>query len=146
MPESGTPRFTIQLNAESASDYGLPDGKLNIALDFENTPVGYVFYLREFRNSDWLGIGTTNPVYGVAIPGFIQELNAVGLIAWIKANICPWVNSTLKAFYAGKVGGVLPTPVEPITTANIVGQMNAALGGFVLQDRDGDGLPELYQK
>lgn len=125
------------------------DGKdIPLRLTFMLTPFGHCFMIEEFRDGNWIGGPSTEPWFSQDLFPKIAEMNALGLKAFIEKYVCPWVASIMKAVYGSRVK--VPTgPVVPpafVTPENVVAQVNGALAGFVLEDRDGDGLPEMYAR
>lgn len=121
--------------------------KITLMLSFDTVPFP-CFMIHEFRDGQWMG----GPSYGNWFQGAwddaIKEINAMGLKAWIRKNICPWVKAALKNAYGDRVAPGVPVvqppaPMVDVTTANALTVINAALAGAVWADTDGDGLPEL---
>jgi len=132
-----TPRFTFK--AMDGTD-------IPIALWCERTPFGINFGFHEFKDGNWIGGPTYGDWFQDGINPIIDEMNAMGVKAWIQKYICPWVAKVLKQVYGGRVQAapvVVTPPTGPVTVGNVIDTANAVLSEFQLKDTDGDGWPEL---
>lgn len=125
------------------------DGKdIPLRLSFMLSPMGHCFMIEEFKDGNWIGGPTYGDWYAQDLFPKIAEMNSMGLKAFIEKYVCPWVKSIMKQVYGDRVKAPSGPVVPPatVTPENVVAQVNAALAGFVLEDRDGDGLPEMYAR
>lgn len=132
-----TPQITLK---------ALDGSDITLRLSFMLSPMGHCFMIEELRGGNWIGGPSTEPWFSQDLFPKIDEMNSMGLKAFIEKYVCPWVKTIMKTVYGDRVKAPSGPVVRPatVTPENVVAQVNAALAGFVLQDRDGDGLPELY--
>lgn len=119
--------------------------KITLMLAFDMTPFP-CFMIHEFVNGNWVGGPSYGDWFGGDFAPKVAEMNAMGLKAWIRKYICPWIKAALKNAYGDRVkSGPPPAPVpdQEVTVANALVVINGALAGAVWADTDGDGLPEL---
>ena len=121
--------------------------KISLMLSYDAVPFP-CFMIHEFRDGQWLGGPSYGNWYQEAINPVLAEMNAMGIKAWLRKYVCPWVKMALKNAYGDRVKGsgvpvVQPVPAGEITVGNASTVINAALAGAVWADTDGDGLPEL---
>lgn len=121
--------------------------KISLMLSYDAVPFP-CFMIHEFRDGQWLGGPSYGNWFQNDINPVLAEMNSMGIKAWIRKYICPWVKLALKNAYGDRVaapGPVTPPPVsnEEITVANASRIINSVLAGAQWADTDGDGLPEL---
>jgi len=142
------PNYTLVLNAAGQAQYGMPT--LEIDLRFGSTPFGYSFQLWQKASTGWQMLTSYGDWFQQDINPIIEEMNRVGIVQFITNKVIPWFINAIKNLFGSLVGlGAVPVPSTPtttvITTANLHAVATAGLSEFVLQDRNGDGLPEMYR-
>lgn len=121
--------------------------KISLMLSYDTVPFP-CFMIHEFKDGQWLGGPSYGNWFQSDINPVLAEMNAMGIKAWLRKYIVPWVKLALKNAYGSRIappGPVVPPPVPEgeITVANAYSVINAVLAGAQWTDTDGDGLPEL---
>ena len=121
--------------------------KIPLMLSFDTVPFS-TFMIHEFRSGAWVGGPSYGDWFQADFDKPLAEMNAMGIKAWLRKYICPWVKMALKNSYSDRVQVGIPQPPPPvltevITAGNASAIINSALAGAVWADTDGDGLPEL---
>jgi len=144
----GTAPFAIKLNEAGKSQFG--GDTVYVDIRFGMTPAGHGFQLwvRTGNGPSQMYTSYGDWYQGDIIP-IIAEMNAVGMIEFIKTKVAPWVIKAMKNVFGPYVIGVVSVPVIPgntvITLTNLDAIANGTLAMFTLVDKDNDGLPELIK-
>lgn len=139
----------ITFNTAGQAQFAAPSA--NVKLSYDNRlPFGHAFYLELVLPSGTIrGLGPSAAV-AISVPSaaFLQEINVMGIKAWIQAKICPWVRATLAEQLGPYVGAVAaPPPAATLVTAdNLTAQMNAAIERDFTFPVGANGLPDLVAK
>lgn len=79
----------------------------------------------------------------------VTYIKANGAKAWIMKELMNWITDFVRSLLIslGMSASNAPTPNDDVHIGNVLDVINASLeSDFVLEDRNGDGIPEMHAK
>ena len=153
-------RGKISLPGAVASALGLGSlsQEVDIAAWLATSPMGHDLLVALNLNGVWTDIAKPNgtpgvidgPKYDITMWSEIMAyIRTNGAKAWIMKEIMAFITNLLAAFFKGlgMGGGGTPTTMPPSGDFDWRIAVNDSLGtDFVLEDHNGDGIPEMHGK
>lgn len=149
-------RGTVGITAVAASSLGTAQN-VPIAVYLYDSQIGFKPELAYQKlDSSWVeiskpsttpGIYEATPIFDSEVQGQCDRINQMGIKMWTADRLQKWASDNMYAFFKDIVGNS-PIPGEgPVTPANFVDRINAALADeFIFLDTNADDVPEFHGK
>lgn len=141
-----TPIYRIKLNQAGQAVYG--NTWIDVQMRWGMTPAGHSFQMwhRTIEGGALSMLTSYGDWLGPAVLPIIDEMNKIGMIAFIEKYVVPWFTKMIYNLFGTYAASNPSAPFgnTVITLQNIDSIANGTLGMFNLVD-DGTGLPKMVK-